>query len=211
MNFIDWLPGEIHVPIALYTAHWPCKWVNLCAEFCSTESRWQLQRYCWSYSLSAMFWMDLINMYVTSLIHNCTYRCDCTCMFSTLLTLSVRYFGHCTGLVWESSPLLAWAPVYTRSCSTSDLSLLLSHSLPSLVTQWTSQSLRTPQSEWVHDMHYAHLHVYIPTPLPPSLPPSLISIVCPEEEADYAITFWTVMSKVRLEAVMWVSTSWLLR
>ena len=32
----------------------------------------------------------------------------------------------------------------------------------------------------------------------------LCSIVCPEESSPHAITFWTVMSKVRLEAFMWV-------
>ena len=29
------------------------------------------------------------------------------------------------------------------------------------------------------------------------------SILCPEEESPYPITFWMVMSKVRLEAFMW--------
>ena len=29
------------------------------------------------------------------------------------------------------------------------------------------------------------------------------SIICPEQESPYPITFWMVMSKVRLEAFMW--------
>ena len=32
----------------------------------------------------------------------------------------------------------------------------------------------------------------------------LCSIVCPDEESPYPITFWTVMTKVRWEAFMWV-------
>lgn len=34
-------------------------------------------------------------------------------------------------------------------------------------------------------------------------PPYPLDIVCPEEELPYPITFWAVMSKVRLEACMW--------
>ncbi|XP_064391584.1 vacuole membrane protein 1-like [Halichondria panicea] len=34
-------------------------------------------------------------------------------------------------------------------------------------------------------------------------PPYPNDIVCPDTEAGYPISFWTVMSKVRLEAVMW--------
>lgn len=34
-------------------------------------------------------------------------------------------------------------------------------------------------------------------------PPYPLDIVCPEEELPYPMTFWTVMSKVRLEAFMW--------
>lgn len=34
-------------------------------------------------------------------------------------------------------------------------------------------------------------------------PPYPNDIVCPDDEADFPITFWTVMSKVRLEAIMW--------
>ena len=31
------------------------------------------------------------------------------------------------------------------------------------------------------------------------------SIVCPSDAAPYQVTMWTIMSKVRLEAMMWVS------
>lgn len=34
-------------------------------------------------------------------------------------------------------------------------------------------------------------------------PPFPTDIVCPEEESAYPVTFWTVMSKVRVEAFMW--------
>ena len=30
------------------------------------------------------------------------------------------------------------------------------------------------------------------------------SIICPDEESVHPVTFWTVMSKVRIEAFMWV-------
>ncbi len=33
----------------------------------------------------------------------------------------------------------------------------------------------------------------------------LYSIVCPDEESLFPITLWTIMSKVRIEACMWVS------
>ncbi len=35
----------------------------------------------------------------------------------------------------------------------------------------------------------------------------LYSIICPDEESLFPITLWTIMSKVRIEACMWVSPS----
>lgn len=35
------------------------------------------------------------------------------------------------------------------------------------------------------------------------------SIVCPEEESPYPVTFWTIMSKVRVEAFMWVGNTFI--
>ena len=31
------------------------------------------------------------------------------------------------------------------------------------------------------------------------------SIVCPDEDVSETVTFWAIMTKVRLEAIMWVS------
>ena len=110
--------------------------------------------------------------------------------------------GASTGSAWASSVRSASAPACTPSCSTWGRTSQPSPSPPTSAPRSTFPSHPTPTSN--HYLFFMEPALLLAFSLWPIFD-DRCSIVCPEERSAGAVpvTVWSIMSKVRLEAMMW--------